>query len=142
SDPRVAHVGVLRARRQHLRERPVGVGPEHHPLVLVVDGEAVVEEFGTLLAPVAGPIAAGAPEAVEAGEHIEGVSRGHRALLEWLIIEETAEDDRTHRSARVGVTVGSHERHLDANARSAWTRTPDPRQSAEVGRPGSRPMGL
>jgi hypothetical protein len=46
-------------------------------LVVVVQGEAVVEQLGALLAPVAGPIAAGGPEAVEAGEDVEGVGRGH-----------------------------------------------------------------
>ena len=36
----------------------IGVGPEDHPLLLAVLGEAAVEELGTLLAPVAGPVAA------------------------------------------------------------------------------------
>ena len=57
--PRVAHVGLLGARGQHLRELPVGGGPEDHPLLGVVRGEAVVEQLGALLAPVAAPVAAG-----------------------------------------------------------------------------------
>ena len=81
-DPRVTHLGLLGARGQHLRERPICVGPEDHPLLLAVQGEAVVEQLGALLAPVAGPVAAGGAEAVEAGKDVEGVGSGHDALLE------------------------------------------------------------
>src|SRR5207247_1931848 len=81
-DPRVTHAGLLGARGQHPRERPIRVGPEDHPLLLVVQGEAVVEELGALLAPVAAPVAAGGAEAVEAGKDVEGVGTGHGALLE------------------------------------------------------------
>jgi hypothetical protein len=42
---------------QQLHELPEGVGPEDHPLLRVVQGEAVVEELGALLAPVAAPVA-------------------------------------------------------------------------------------
>jgi hypothetical protein len=45
------------ARAQHLRELPVGVGPEDHPLLRAVHGETVVEQLGALLAPVAAPVA-------------------------------------------------------------------------------------
>src|SRR5919197_268647 len=64
---------------------PDKCGPEDHPLLLAVQREAVVEELGALLAPVAGPIAAGGAEAVEAGKDVEGVGSGHDALLEWLV---------------------------------------------------------
>jgi hypothetical protein len=50
-------------------------------LFLFVQAEAVTEQFRALLAPVAGPVAAGRAEAVEAGEHIEGVGIGHDDLL-------------------------------------------------------------
>ncbi len=64
-DPWVTHLGLLGARGQHLRKRPIRVGPEDHPLLLAVQGEAVLEQLGALLAPVAGPVAAGGAEAVE-----------------------------------------------------------------------------
>jgi hypothetical protein len=46
---------------------PIGVGPEHHPLLLAVQGEAAIEKLGALLAPVPAPVAAAAVggEAVE-----------------------------------------------------------------------------
>src|SRR5919197_3033914 len=47
--------------------------------------KAVVEQLGALLAPVAGPIAAGGAVAVEAGKDVECVGSGHDALLEWLV---------------------------------------------------------
>src|SRR6202035_4670808 len=75
-DPRVTHLGLLGARGQHPRERPVRVGPEDHPLLLVVQGEAVVEQLGALLAPVAAPVATGGAEAVEAGKDVECVGSG------------------------------------------------------------------
>src|SRR3954463_9588330 len=78
-DPWVTHVGLLVARGQHLRERPIRVGPKNHPLLRAVQLEAVVEQLGALLAPVAGPVAAGGTEAVEATEHVEGVGNGHDA---------------------------------------------------------------
>src|SRR5689334_20621147 len=80
-DPWVTHVGLLGARCHHLHEGPVRVGPEDHPLFFVVQGEAVVEEFGALLAPVAGPVAAGRAVTVEAGEDVEGVGSGHASCL-------------------------------------------------------------
>ena len=62
---------------------PICVGAEDHSLLLVVQREAVVEQFGALLAPVAAPVAAAdAAEAVEAGKDVEGVGSGHDALLE------------------------------------------------------------
>jgi hypothetical protein len=61
-------LGLLGARGQHLRVRPIGVGPKDHPLLLAVQGEAVVEQLGALLAPVAAPVAAVGAEAVEAGK--------------------------------------------------------------------------
>ena len=42
-DPWVAQLGLLDARGQHLRVRLVRVGPEDHPLLRVVQGEAAVE---------------------------------------------------------------------------------------------------
>ena len=83
-DPWVTHLGLLGARGQHPCERPIRVGPEDHPLLLAVHGEAVVEQLGALLAPVAGPVAAGVggAEAIEAGEDVERVGRGHDALLD------------------------------------------------------------
>src|ERR1039457_4229973 len=48
ADPRVTHLGLLGARGQHPRERPVRVGPEDHPLLLAIEGEAVLEELGAL----------------------------------------------------------------------------------------------
>ena len=62
-----------------------GVGPEDHPLLLAVQGEAVVEELGALLTPVAALGAAVGAKAVEAGKDVEGVGSGDDALLEWLI---------------------------------------------------------
>src|SRR5450755_1306506 len=82
ADPRVTHLGLLGARGQHPRKRPVRVGPEDHPLLLAIEGEAVLEELGALLAPVASPVAAGGAEAVEAGKDVECVGSGHDALLE------------------------------------------------------------
>ena len=52
-------------------ERPIRVGSEDHPLLLAVQGEAVVKEFGALLAPVAGPVATGSAE-LESELHEEG----------------------------------------------------------------------
>jgi hypothetical protein len=66
-DPRVTDLGLLGARGQHLRVRTIRVGPEDHPLLLVVQGEAVVEQLGALLAPVAAPVPAVGAVAVEAG---------------------------------------------------------------------------
>src|SRR5207244_7018474 len=83
-DPWVMHLGLLGAQGQHPRERPVRVGPEDHPLLFAVQGEAVVEELRALLAPIAGPVAAGGAEAVEAGKDVECVGGGHDALLECL----------------------------------------------------------
>jgi hypothetical protein len=50
-------------------------------LLLVEQREAVIQQFRTLLAPVAGPVAAGGCEAIEAGEDVERVGSGHGALL-------------------------------------------------------------
>ena len=72
-DPRVTHFGLLGARGQHPRECPIRVGPEDHPLLRAVQGKAVVEQLGALLAPVAAPVAAGGAVAVEAGKDVEGV---------------------------------------------------------------------
>jgi hypothetical protein len=59
------------------------LAPEDHPLLYVERGEAVVEQLGALLTPVATPVATvDGPEAIEAGEDVEGVGRGHDALLE------------------------------------------------------------
>jgi hypothetical protein len=82
-DPWVTYFGLLGARGQHPRECPIRVRPEDHPLLLAVQGEATVEQLGALLAPVAGPVAAGGAEAVEAGKDVEGVGSGHDALLEY-----------------------------------------------------------
>src|SRR2546421_12710057 len=79
--PWVTHFGLLGARCQHPRECPIGVGPEDHPLLRAVQGEAVVEQLGALLTPVAGPVAAGGAVAVEAGKDVEGVGSGHVVLL-------------------------------------------------------------
>jgi hypothetical protein len=43
----------------------------------------MLEQFGALLAPVAAPAGAGAAEAVETHENVEGVGGGHDALLEF-----------------------------------------------------------
>src|SRR3954468_12282171 len=71
--PRVTHFGVLGARGQHPHEGSECVGAEDHPLLLAVEGKAVLEQLGALLAPVAGPVAAGGAVTVEAGEYVEGV---------------------------------------------------------------------
>src|ERR671910_960386 len=73
----VTHLGLLGARGQHPRERPIRVGPEDHPLLLAVQGEAVVEQLRALLTPVAAPIAAVGAGAIEAGKDVEGVGGGH-----------------------------------------------------------------
>jgi hypothetical protein len=77
-------VGQVGPAPQQLQEGAKGVGPEDHPLLGVVQGEAVVEQLGALLAPIAAPVAVTVvrPEAVEGGEDVEGVGRGHDALLE------------------------------------------------------------
>src|SRR3954465_1692316 len=75
--PRVTHFGVLGARGQHPHEGSECVGAEDHPLLLAVEGKAVLEQLGALLAPVAGPVAAGGAVTVEAGEYVEDVGRGH-----------------------------------------------------------------
>ena len=64
----VTHFGLLGARGQHPRECPIRVGAEDHPLFRAVQGKAVVEQLGALLAPVAGPVAAPGAVAVEAGK--------------------------------------------------------------------------
>src|ERR671916_423857 len=69
------------ARGKHPCEQPVRVGPEDHPLLRAEQGEAVVEQLGALLAPVAGPLGAGGAVAVEARENVERVGRGHGAHL-------------------------------------------------------------
>jgi hypothetical protein len=68
-----------RCSRQHPGECSIGVRPEDHPLLRVVQGKAVVEQLGALLAPVAAPVGAGTdgPVAVEAGKDVEGVGGGH-----------------------------------------------------------------
>src|SRR5688572_31630201 len=82
-DPWITYLGLLGARGQHPRERPIRVGPEDHPLLLAIQGEAVVEQLGPLLTPVAAPVAAAdAAEAIETGKDVEGVGSGHDALLE------------------------------------------------------------
>ena len=47
----------------------------------------MIEQFGALLTPVAGPVAAGGAVAVDAGEDVGGVGSGQGALLEcgWSI---------------------------------------------------------
>ena len=47
-----------------LRELPIGVGPEDHPLLCAVQGKSAVEELGTLLAPVSAPVGVGGVGAV------------------------------------------------------------------------------
>jgi hypothetical protein len=64
----VPHVGLLGARGQHPGECPIRVRPEDHPLLRAVQGKAVVEQLGSFLAPVAGPVGAGGAVAVEAGK--------------------------------------------------------------------------
>src|SRR5207302_8664853 len=77
-----------------------GVGPEDHPLLVAVQGEAVVEQLRALLAPIAAPVAAaGGAEAIEAGKDVEGVGGGHDALLgcvdrSWI---QTGTHGKTHR---------------------------------------------
>src|SRR6266511_4397257 len=56
--------------------------PEDHPLLLAVQGEAVVEQLRALLAPVATPVASVGAVAIEAGKDVEGIGSGHDALLE------------------------------------------------------------
>src|SRR5687767_1710325 len=93
-------LGLLGARGQHPRERLIRVGPEDHPLLLAVQGEAVLEQFGALLAPVAAPVAAGGAEAVEAGKDVEGVGSGHDVLLEYGrsgVRIQTGNHGETHR---------------------------------------------
>src|SRR5215211_4425714 len=79
-NPWISHC-LLGTRCQHLHEEPIGVGSEDHPPLLAVQVEAVVEQLGALLAPVAGPVAAGAAIAVETGKDVEGVASSHDALL-------------------------------------------------------------
>ena len=59
----------------------------------------MLEQLGPLLAPVAGPVAAGGAEPVEAGEDVEGVRRGHRALLvlQMVDVRKTEPERGTHR---------------------------------------------
>src|SRR5215211_1325547 len=65
-----------------IRANNIGVGPEDHPLLLLVQGEAAVEKLGALLTPIATPVAAVVrAEAVEAGKDVEGVRGGHVVLL-------------------------------------------------------------
>ena len=58
--------------------------------------------LGALLAPVAGPVAAGGAEAVEAGEDAEGVGSAHAPLLGWMTTAEvqTGNHGETDRRAR------------------------------------------
>src|ERR671920_2572784 len=79
---------VFLYRAQQLQELPEGVGPKDHPLLLADYGEAVVEELGALLAPVAAPVARGGvgAVAVEGGEDVEGVGSGHVVLLEQFVV--------------------------------------------------------
>src|ERR1044071_8570931 len=48
-------------------------GADHHPLLRLIQGEAVVEQLRALLAPVAAPVAGVGAVAVEAGEDVEGI---------------------------------------------------------------------
>src|SRR5919108_2167159 len=57
------------------------LAPKTIPLLLAVQGEAVVGQLRALLAPVAAPVAAVGAEAIEAGKDVEGVGSGHDALL-------------------------------------------------------------
>src|SRR5918995_6808112 len=66
-----------RCSRPASARTPIRVGPEDHPLLRVEQGEAVVEQLGALLAPVAAPVAAVGAVAVEAGKDVEGVGSGH-----------------------------------------------------------------
>jgi hypothetical protein len=50
-DPGIAHVGSFSAVGQHRREGPIQFGAEDHPLVLALEGEAPVEQFGAMLTP-------------------------------------------------------------------------------------------
>src|SRR5215203_6802791 len=108
-DPWVTDFGLLGARSQHPREQPIRVGPEDHALLRAVRGEAVVEQLGALLAPVAGPVGAGGAVAVEAGKDVEGVGRGHVGLLEssvcadpgWSSVDTTGPLRRSHRSQQL-----------------------------------------
>src|SRR3954462_11047114 len=79
--PRVADLVVVGARGHPPHERPEGVGSEDHSLLRVVQGKTMVEQLGTLLPPVTGPVGAGGAEAVKAGEDVEGVGGGHVVLL-------------------------------------------------------------
>src|SRR3954453_23977175 len=77
----------------------MGVGPEDHPLLVAVQGEAVVEQLRALLAPVAAPVAAaGGAEAIQAGKDVEGVGSGHEALLEC--VDRSWVQTGTHDSSR------------------------------------------
>src|SRR5204863_9776199 len=87
------------ARAQQLHELPVGVRPEDQPLLIAVGGEAMVEQLAASLAPEGAPVATlEGGEAVEGGNHVEGVSRGHS--LSCAVIgsgTQTANHDETHR---------------------------------------------
>src|SRR5215217_5266841 len=81
SDPRVTRLGLLGARGQYLRVRTVRGRPEDYPLLLLVQGEAMLEQFGSLFAPVPAPVATVGAVPIQAGKHVEGVSNSHDALL-------------------------------------------------------------
>src|SRR6476659_3986749 len=89
------------------------VGPEDHPLLVAVQGEAVLEQFRALLPPVAAPVAAaGRAEAIQAGKDVEGVASGHDALLEWVDRSwiQTSTHDKTHRGTSAEPARGEQRR--------------------------------
>src|SRR5207247_8421741 len=70
---------------------PEGGGAEHHPLLAVELGGAVLEQLRALLAPIAAPVRAFDERAVavEGGEDVPGVDGGHGKTLlvvGWLVV--------------------------------------------------------
>ena len=117
-DPGVAHLGLLGARRPACATNsPVRVGAEDHPLVVAVQGEAVVEQLGALLAPVAGPVA-GRRRRSRRGWNIERV-RGSQLLSSSSVIG-CGETDPNPRRGLIAALTGEAS-HLaarcDASAR-------------------------
>jgi hypothetical protein len=53
-DPWVTGAGFLGARGQQPHELPIGVGPEHHSLLRVVQGKAAVKQLGAFVTRVQG----------------------------------------------------------------------------------------
>src|SRR6266487_219105 len=76
-------IGRFLIRVTHGSRASDSSGPEDHPLLRVVEGEAAIEQLRALLTPVAAPVAVVGAVAVEAGKDVPGVGGSHDSLLSF-----------------------------------------------------------